>query len=442
MRITSDLFHLEGIAFDFEEDIKVTIELNKRERRKFEDFFIFAKHRGKWISVKTTYEIKTGILTFSIRRMDTFFAYSQQKVTKLNLTQKGAKFVADDDPNVHVNFPQDAVDGTRDLSIRVLDIDKGLQETMAAYPDLFGITYMSPCIFVDHDMKDKLKCPARVQVPFLPENIPEDQEFVIFHWGKNNVTIEPAAASFGQGLCTLDTDEFSGKSTGLVKKNGISDVALDIHTKMYKGQLKLCKILTFRDPADRTSLYIDCCQLIEMNKRVSDLEEKGLREIPHSRSKDLYLIEAEKIKIQLKGCITYVAEVPKTYYCITYLSTCSDVHTNFPVKPAKKAGADPHAILIFETHGARAQTQHVVHYDPDRFDNITVRLGPNPADVPHRKTKTGPPGTRNKEKLTEKLGTQQMRDAKKNPINKISEKDEVEENKSSEDDTGKTSDAI
>ncbi|KAK3605882.1 hypothetical protein CHS0354_017788 [Potamilus streckersoni] len=192
----------------------------------------------------------------------------------------------------------------------VLDIDKGLQETMTSFPNLFGISYMSSCVFADHDMKDKLKRPAIVQVPFpfLPENIPENQEFVIFHWGKNKVTIQPSAAKFGEGVCTLEADEFSGVSSGLANKRGLSDVAIDIHTKMYKGQVKLCKILSFRDPVDRTSLYIDCCQLIEVDQRVADLEQKGLSEIPHSRSKDLYLTEVERIKIQLKGCITYVTE--------------------------------------------------------------------------------------------------------------------------------------
>ncbi|KAK3605884.1 hypothetical protein CHS0354_017790 [Potamilus streckersoni] len=401
MRITSDLFHIKEGAFDFSEDIKITIELSKRERRKFEDFFIFARHRGKWSAVKTKYDIKTGILTFSIRCMDTFFAYSQQKVTKLNLTQNGGTFVSADDSTIKVDFPKDAVDEARNLSIRVLDIDKGLVETMTSFPNLFGITYMSPCVFVDHDMKNKLRRPATVQIPFSPENIPEDQELVLFHWEKSRVTIEPnkkMTTRFGKGLCTLEADEFSGQSVGVAKKCGVSDFSLDKQVRMSKGEIKLCKILTFRDPRDKLSLYIDCCQLIELDKRVSDLRSAGLVEIPLSRSKDLYLTEAERIKIQLKGSITYVAEVPKHYHCITYLSTCLDVHTTFPVKSAKKAAADPHGILVFETHGTGADTLHVVHYNPDRLDDAKIAFLPKAPGDNNEGRRTFRPGTETSDK--------------------------------------------
>ncbi|KAL3870495.1 hypothetical protein ACJMK2_038550 [Sinanodonta woodiana] len=453
MRITSDLFHIKGGSFDFNEDKKITMELNKRERRKFENFFIFAKYGREWSAVKTKYDIKTGILTFSIRCMDVFFAYSQQKVTELNLTQNGGTFQAADDSTIKVDFPKDAVNETRHLAIRVLDIDKGLQETMTSFPKLFGITYMSPCVFVDHDMKDKLKRPATVKLPFLPEKIPEDQELVRFHWGKDKVTIEPTTAIFGKGICTLDADAFSGQSVGLATRAGVSDFSLDKQVRMGKGEIKLCKILTFRDPRDKKSLYIDCCQLIELEKRVSDLRNEGLIEIPLSRSKDLYLTEAERIKIQLKGSITYVAEVPKHYHCITYLSTCSDVHTTFPVKSDKKAASDPHGILVFETHGVRADTLHVVHYDPDRLEGAKIAFMPKAPGDYYQDRISSRPGTdtsdtngkarHSSNKVGEKSDKKIVaRKVLKNVRKQTSGKENGEERDSDEDENQKMSDEV
>lgn len=133
------------------------------------------------------------------------------------------------------------------------------------------------------------------------------------------------------------------------------------------GMLHTCTILIFikRRKEDMISLWCECTKR-EMARAVAKkrIEDHELEEIDCSHSKDIFVREGQRIRIDVSGSIQFVREIPKSFYLLTFIPVAEDNHIYFPLQKNVRMGSVPYGVINFSADNQRKQLLHSVHFDP------------------------------------------------------------------------------
>lgn len=148
-----------------------------------------------------------------------------------------------------------------------------------------------------------------------------------------------------------------------------------------------CKLVTFVKKISEEFVQI-WCELVKKEdwKRLEQnrLEEHStLQKIKDSDSKDIFIAERQRVRIDVTGNSIVGAEVPKHSLLITFFPIADDNHIFPPLRKKLSMHGTPYSSLIYSMDSGKKGTLHVVTFDPWTLPK-TFRKSKPPGNVPQK----------------------------------------------------------
>ncbi|XP_061166089.1 uncharacterized protein LOC133175011 [Saccostrea echinata] len=279
-----------------------------------------------------------------------------------------------------------------------------MKSRLETHPEIYDILAMSKCILVDHTV-DRFQ--KTMEVQFTMDNVisvdPDDPnyELAFFYW-ENGIAKRASGKNIKRknGNYLVEVDHFSGVSCALVRRNAKMS---PLEPYLVYGMIHTCTLLIFikRRKEDMLSLWCECAKR-EMARTVAEkrIKDHDLEEIDCSHSKDIFVREGQRIRIDVNGSVQFVREIPKSFYLLTFIPVAEDNHIYFPLQKNIRMGSVPYAVINFSADNQKKQLLHSVHFDPwvksasalkKYYTDIAIYNRPNTSKTAH--TDPGPTKT-------------------------------------------------
>lgn len=141
---------------------------------------------------------------------------------------------------------------------------------------------------------------------------------------------------------------------------------------LYRGLLKRCKILIFREKKVHDGYISLWVEIVDIDKveetvrrRIDTL--KDLIEMPSCRSSDVFLKDEQHIRIAVSGRVRFPQARQKSAHTFTFLHTATESFMSFPVQLVGGMHTAPYAQIEFLDDRGRNYRLHNAHFFPDQF---------------------------------------------------------------------------
>lgn len=141
---------------------------------------------------------------------------------------------------------------------------------------------------------------------------------------------------------------------------------------LYRGLLKRCKILIFREKKVHDgyiSLWVEIVDIEKVEETVSRRTNtfKELIEMPLCRSSDVFLKDEQRIRIAVSGRVRFPQARQKSAHTFMFLHTATESFMSFPVQLVGGMHIAPYAQIEFLDDRGRNNRLHIAHFFPDQF---------------------------------------------------------------------------
>ncbi|KAJ8310383.1 hypothetical protein KUTeg_012248, partial [Tegillarca granosa] len=360
-----DNFYVPGSSIN---DITITVPIENKEQGNWFDYEARISSNHSWKSVKANYlqNDDSQYVEFNANSIDSFCITRKPKKEICLIKKDGQTFTSKKDPLVQL-LPND---------------HSGMKQRLRTHPEKFKILAMSDCLHVKQSVP-KFQFPVSINVP-IREQIEEDFEFVFIHFKGTKIQIIDKSSGRKlekiHDLCTLSVDSFSGHIAALVRV-GTKDINQE-EIKMNMGLLKQCTILIFihKTHKDFLTLWVEIVKIDEVEEKVSKrTSESELIELPLCRSPDVFLCDAQRIRISVSGIARFVKGRTHCSQTLTFLHTARNNYMSFPLEIKRQMDNQPFAIIDFFDDNNNKRRLYTAHFDPDQVKKRMARPFTAPA---------------------------------------------------------------
>ena len=157
-----------------------------------------------------------------------------------------------------------------------------------------------------------------------------------------------------------------------------------------------CKLMTFAKKLSEECVQI-WCELVKKEewRRLEEIrleEHPSLQKIKDSDSKDIFIAESQRVRVDVKGNSFFGNEVPKNSLFITFFPIAEDNHIFPPLQKKMGMHDTPFSTVTYKMDKGRKTILHTLTFDPWTLPRKPRQPNPDPtrmqAQVPvSKKTK-------------------------------------------------------
>ena len=151
------------------------------------------------------------------------------------------------------------------------------------------------------------------------------------------------------------------------------------------GFMYHCKLMTFAKKLSEECVQI-WCELVKKEewRRLEELrleEHPSLQKLKDSDSKDIFIAERQRVRVDVKGNSFFGNEVPKNSLLITFFPIAEDNHIFQPLQKKMGMHGTPFSTVTYTMDKGRKTILHTLTFDPWTLPRVRK---PNPSQ-PHPK---------------------------------------------------------
>ncbi|KAK3603263.1 hypothetical protein CHS0354_007594 [Potamilus streckersoni] len=386
--LQSDVFQIK--QFRLSQDALCKVEIFNCERISSEEWAAIVQIDGIWVELPVI--AKKNHAHFDAKGIDTVYIISRPKCTRVTLTKKGWTFQSDEDQNIKVEFPDDAVKDDTPISLKVLTEQVGYI-TRNEEVDEFEVYDVSPCVSVDHKGVEKFTKNVKVSLTLPETSVHPDTFVILLNWTHDDeIELLEQNIEIRAGVGIAEVDSFSRKMFARVKKGHVQNFpSCKNHVKRQVssrfGVRTYCQLLIFVDTAERNTLWVEVVSTNKvedvLNKRKKD--NPSLFEMNNSRSGEICLADRQGVRIYVEGKLRFIPhhmDYMDGCAVLTFRKKRMDNHIRFPLEPNPKGSRDTFTFMNFKTYTYRntAKMRSLHRYHFSELDSFTVKERKAPRD--------------------------------------------------------------
>ncbi|XP_061167517.1 uncharacterized protein LOC133176409 [Saccostrea echinata] len=326
---------------------------------------------GKWSLSET--QCQGEYVMFRSEKVEAFFILGTPKERDFIVNPTGSEYIHRTDRRVRLNIPEGAVKETENFKITVFPVKvEEMKKRKIMFPEQYQFLSVTKGIHVEAKELSK-----EVEVHLPMEKLDEaeetdndslDMEYVYFHINGDKVTqLKNQPIERRGDTIITNVAKFSTYIGARVRRGSVDSIS-SMEVLISLGFMYHCKLITFLKKVSEEYVQI-WCELVKKEDWKS-LEKKrleehtSLRKLKDSDSKDIFIAERQRLRVDVTGNSFVGPEVPKNSLLITFFPIAEDNHI-FP--PLRKRGG-MHGVafssITYSMDSGRKMALHTVTFDP------------------------------------------------------------------------------
>ncbi|XP_062613523.1 uncharacterized protein LOC134275265 [Saccostrea cucullata] len=388
---------------------KITFYVASKAVKHIADMVLQAKvlYDGKW-SISET-QCQGEYVVFRLEKVEAFFILGTPRERDFNVEPSGSQYIHRTDRRVRLNIPEGAVKERENFKITVFPVKvEEMKKRRIMFPDQYQFLSVTKGIHVEAKVLSR-----EVEVHLPMEKLDEaeetdvdslDMEYVYFHINGDKVTqLKNQRIERRGDTIITNVDKFSTYIGARVRRGSVDSIS-SMEVLISLGFIYHCKLITFLKKVSEEYVQI-WCELVKKEDWKS-LEQKrleehtSLRKLKDSDSKDIFIAERQRLRVNVTGNSVVGPEVPKNSLLITFFPIAEDNHIFPPLR--KKGGMHGVAFssIIYSMDSGRKMVLHTVTFDPWNLPK-TIRKDPQIPQIASTKpSKSIQEKTKTKESVT------------------------------------------
>lgn len=370
----------------------------------------YVLNEGKWKLFET--QCLGGYVVFRAEKAEAFFILGTPKEREFVVGPSGNQYVHKTDERVSLDFPEGSVKETETFKITVFPVKVDeMKKRKAKFPDQYKFLSVSKGIHVKGNAFSK---PVQVHLPLeeiensVETDDDQDFEYVFFRIDGDVVTqLRNQHVEKRNDTVITSVEKFSTYAAAKIRR-GSTDSMSSMEALISLGFRYHCKLITFVKKL--TEEYVQVwCELVK-KEDWKEIEAKRLEEHPtlqklkDSDSKDIFIAERERLRVDIKGNSFVGTEFPKNLLLITFFPIAEDNHIFPPLRKRGGMHGTPYSTVTYTMDSRSKMSLHTLTFDPWTLPKCTPRrpttskgpnkLGPSPKDETVEKLQPLPDSTK------------------------------------------------
>ncbi|XP_022289634.2 uncharacterized protein LOC111101438 [Crassostrea virginica] len=325
---------------------------------------------GKWQTYET--QCQGDYIKFQSANVDAFFILGSPREREFSVDSSGGQYIHRTDKRVRLEFQKGSVTETQNYKVTVLPVKiDEMVKRKRMFPDQYKFLSVTKGIHVTgHALKKAVKVELPLEVIDSTEKDEQetDIEYVFFHIDGENVTqlknhlIERRGNTISTYVGSFSSISGAGIRKGNMNITSILEVSISL------GFIYPCKLMTFVKKISAQYVQV-WCELVR-KEDWNRLEQKRLQEHPNlrklsdSESRDIFISERQRLRIDVKGNSFIGRNVPKNSVFITFFPVTEDNHIFPPLQKSEGRHGTPFTTITYSMDTGKREIVHTVTFDP------------------------------------------------------------------------------